>query len=408
MIHRGLDEEATAAALLAQVLQAATARHRSREALAGALADLYGASLGLGVGRLGDRQLLQGTLEWPTDHVPRARGLLERGLRLFGEVLSRPLRARRAGGTRGQAVALDGALVEIERRNLARTYQALQDDKPRYAYQRSVHHAFSGEPFARDPMGDAMALAGITASDLGLLHARMLALAPVDIYLMGDVGAREATAAVRKHLLWARGGAAPVDPGPVASMRAARSRPRRVAERADIRQTRLVQVWRGQIPVTERNTAAAATLAGVLGGGSFGRLFQVVREREGLCYSVDASWNAAKGALFVTTGIEADGEAKVRRLIRRIQSEVAGGVLDAKALAAFRETAAEQTLALADDRYAQLGWLQAAEALGADPSAERHLAALRRVRPADVRRVGARLGLDTTFVLLPASSGVSS
>ena len=63
--HRPLGPDAATAAVLTKVLASATERHPTRRALADALADRYGASLHVGVGKLGDRQLLTATLEWP-------------------------------------------------------------------------------------------------------------------------------------------------------------------------------------------------------------------------------------------------------------------------------------------------------------------------------------------------------
>ena len=65
VLHRDLGPEATATSLLSAVLESATQRHPTREALAHRLADLYGAGLDVGVDKLGDRQLLSASLDWP-------------------------------------------------------------------------------------------------------------------------------------------------------------------------------------------------------------------------------------------------------------------------------------------------------------------------------------------------------
>src|SRR5204863_2230292 len=96
-LHRDLGPEAAATALLAQTLETATERHPTREALAHRLADLYGAGLSVGVEKLGDRQLLAASLDWPTRGLPGRGATLSEGLSFLREVLTRPVRGR--GGT---------------------------------------------------------------------------------------------------------------------------------------------------------------------------------------------------------------------------------------------------------------------------------------------------------------------
>jgi predicted Zn-dependent peptidase len=165
VLHRDLGEEATATAVLSQVLRGATERHPTREALAERLADLYGASLGLSTERLGDRLLLAATMEWPTAGLPGSRGLLREGLRLMGEVLTRP--------KRGPTGALDAEITATERINQGRALQALRDDKSRYAARRALAIACAGEPYALSPEGREEDLPGCTPARLAQVHAAL-------------------------------------------------------------------------------------------------------------------------------------------------------------------------------------------------------------------------------------------
>jgi predicted Zn-dependent peptidase len=367
------------------------------------LADLYGASLHVGAEKLGDRQLLVASLEWPTAFVPRANRVLAEGLALVREVLSLPKRGR-------DGDALDADLVRTEQTNHVRSLRALRDDKARYALRRCIEVAFRGEPFGLDVDGTEEDVPLATPEALAALHRRLLATAPVEIFLVGDLRADEAAKAVREHLLWPGRAAKQAVPPAAGSARAARSRPVRRVEPDDVSQGKLVLAFRAAIPPTSPLQAAASTLAGVLGGGPFSRLFKVVREIDGLCYYAGSSWNRAKGAMIVQSGIEPGNEPRARKRILALEREVASGVLEPHALTGLREAAAHRVAALEDDRGALVSWLQDASALGTDPSPKRHLERLRAVTPADVRRVGRLLKLDTTFFLTsraPAAVGAA-
>ncbi len=392
VLHRDLGGEATATSLLAHVLESATAKHPSREALAHRLADLYGAGLDVGVEKMGDRQLLVASLDWPTRGVPGRGASLREGLAFLREVLTEP--ARRGDG-------LDPEIVSTEARNLERALAALKDDKARYALRRCLELACAGEPFALDAEGRVEDLPAASPRALASLHARLLAQAPVEILLAGDVGWEEAKAAVRRHLLWsgrARRAA------PLASVRAARARPTRTVERDAVAQGKLAMVFRAPVPPTSPLLPAAQMLCGVLGGSSVSRLFKVVREVHGLCYYAGASWVRAKGMMIVQSGVDPKDEPKARRMILALTREVSGGTLDPQAFEAVREAARSRISALRDERGLALGFAQEMVVLGLPPRPETHLARLLAVRPADVRRVGKQLGLDGTFFLTGAKA----
>jgi predicted Zn-dependent peptidase len=239
------------------------------------------------------------------------------------------------------------------------------------------------------------------AVTLAALHRRLIRSSPLEIFLVGDLGLREATAAIRRHLLWPGRTERPTRVPPVGSVRAARKRPRRLVEDDTVTQGKLVLALRAPVRGGTAAGVAAETLAGVLGGGSYGRLFKVVREVHGLCYYASAGWHRPKGLLLIQTGIEAANEARARRLIMKLTRETAGGRLEASALEGFRQDVAHRVAALRDSPRAMVGWLQERTALGLDPSPDAFLAQVRAVTPAAVRRVGGKLALDTSFYLRP-------
>jgi predicted Zn-dependent peptidase len=395
-LHRDLGPEAAATALLAQTLEAATERHPTREALAHRLADLYGAGLSVGVEKLGDRQLLAASLDWPTKGLPGRGATLSEGLSFLREVLTRPVRAK-------DGVALDEGIVATEAKNLVRSLRAIRDDKARYAVRRCLEAACAGEPYALDAEGREEDVAQATPAALGALHARLVATAPVEVFLAGDLTWTEAVDGVRRRLLWP-GRKAPAAVPPVASARAPRRSPRRLVEEDSVVQGKLAMAFRADLPADSPLVPAAMTIAGILGGTASSRFFKVVRETHGLCYYASAGWARAKGLLLVQSGIEPKNEPRVRRLVLSLLKETASGRLDPLAHEAYLAQAQTRVESMRDDRGAALGFAQEMTALGLDPRPEAHLARLLAVKKADVRRAGTRLGLEASFFLTAKGS----
>ncbi|MFM8980028.1 MAG: M16 family metallopeptidase, partial [Planctomycetia bacterium] len=390
-LHRPLDGDTTATAVRGSVLRAATEAYPTRRALSERLADLYGASLAVGSERLGDRLVVGAGMEWPVAGLPGARGLLGEGLAMLGEVLARPLRG--AGG------ALDAAIVATEVTNHARALRALRDDKGRYALRRAIELSCAGEPYAQGAEGRLEDLPGVTPPRLAALHAGLLARAPGEIYVVGDVGVDEAERAVRRHLLWPGRAPRPWTLASPVGVHAARARPLQRAEPDSVAQGKLVLVFRAPVGAGHALAPAAHTLAGVLGGGPYARLFKVVRETHGLCYYANAGWNEAKGLMVVQVGIDPRHRARVVRLVRELAAEVGRGVLEPEALRGLQQAATHRVASLADNRGARIGFDHESLALGRERSPQGWLRRLLGVRPAEVRAVGRRLRLDTVFFL---------
>ncbi len=391
---RDLGAEATATALLASCLQAATARSPTREALAERLADLYGASLSVSVAKTGDASLLFASLEWPARAVGGRGAPLASGLAFLREVLTAPVRA--AGGS-----DLDPGIVALEAQNHVRSLLALQDDRAHYALRRCLSVTCRGEPYGLDVLGRVEDVPAATPAALGRLHGRLIARAPVEILLAGDVAPAGAARAVRRHLLW-DGRASRIGRMPrVVGVQSAPSRPRRIEEEKEVQQSRLVLAWRAAIRPSSPLLPAGLVLAGVLGGGSYGRLFRVLREERGLCYDAHASWHPAKGLLTVEAGVEPDRVPEAIRVIRALVREMAHGRVDPVSRQGFLQAVRSRVATLADDRSGMMGTQHEALLLGVDPSPERLRRAMEAVDARALARLGRRLGPATTYVLCP-------
>jgi predicted Zn-dependent peptidase len=393
VLHRDLGPEATATSLLSSVLESATEKHPSREAVAHRLADLYGAGLSVGVEKLGDRQLLSASLDWPSSGLPGRGATLADGLQFLREVLTEPKLDAHHGDR------FDAEIVATEAKNLSRSLEALRDDKGRHALRRCLEDACRGEPFALDVEGRVEDVAAATPERLAAVHRRLLATAPVEIFVAGELDAREARDAVVTHLLWPGRASKPADVPSVASVHAPRKRPVRLVEPDRVAQGKLAMAFRAPIAPGSPLLPAALVLAGMLGGTAVSRLFKVVRETHGLCYYASASWIRSRGLMLVQSGVEPKNEPKARRLILALVREVCGGTLETQAFEAVREAARARVAAMQDERGATLGYAQEMLSLGLDPRPQVHLNALLAVTPADVRRAGRSLGLESSFFL---------
>jgi predicted Zn-dependent peptidase len=169
--------------------------------------------------------------------------------------------------------------------------------------------------------------------------------------------------------------------------------PQRLVEQRDTNQSHLRMIYRPEIAVTDVRQRAALSIYSTLLGGSMGsRLFEEIREKRGLCYSVSAIAHAFADVpiLQLSSGLESgkcvEAYTRMREIVDELRSDgpTEEEVQRARAYAAGRMVLAfENTGAVA--RYAANQKIVFGEPI--DPDAA--IAALDAVTHAEVREVAA-------------------
>lgn len=275
------DSQAGISVLAREVMLQGT-RRRTGDELADAL-DSMGASLRALTGP----DHTEWTLLVPAEHLDPA-------LELLVEVLTQP--------------RFDPADLEVQRRvSLVRLRQ--QEDQPQSRAVQLVYQVlYPRHPYRRPLLGTPETLARLTREDLVRYHAAFYTAPNVVVSVAGDLPAPVAVAKVQR--LFSRLPTAPL-PARVrlldAAERALAERPRTRREVREARQTAGAWVAVGYLGVGlgHPDWPALRVAATLLGGGMASRLFQSVREREGLAYAVGAALGAQRGpaALTLTAGV---------------------------------------------------------------------------------------------------------
>ncbi len=170
--------------------------------------------------------------------------------------------------------------VEAERQVILEEIH-MRDDTP----DELVHDVFAsalypGHPLGRDVAGTAGSIRGITRDDIAAYHAAHYKPRNVVVAVAGNATHDEVVERVDKLAAGREGGRPARSDGVDATV----PRPLAVLERP-LEQAHLVLGMRA-IPRDDPDRHALAVVNQVLGGGMSSRLFQEVRERRGLAYSV--------------------------------------------------------------------------------------------------------------------------
>lgn len=385
-----LASTATITSLLASCMRAGSENHSTRRDLARATEELYGASLGVSVSRVGDLQALTASIEFPADRfLPKGSHEMQRSLALMGEVLLRP--ALNPGRS-----ALRADVVDQERFTLGHELNALQDDKPSWAAIQATRMIYAGTPGAVYEHGAAEELPAVTPEQLLQRHRYLVANARVYGFITGPVGMQDALIALHRALPLPSTRRAKLASHAVLKSRQSVQRRRMTAT---TEQTHLVFAWSGG-PLYGTPAFAASLFADTLFGGySMSRLFKVVREEHGLAYSVHSSYQRARGVLMAQAAVD---NAKADQAVKLIRSEFKRLVHKGFSQAEFdavRESLVEGRKSAMDSMSARVSDLLVQSTMGFKQSFEQQIKEIRKVTPGQVQAVLKRLKPHSEFRL---------
>jgi predicted Zn-dependent peptidase len=388
-VHQPLGPQATRVALLPFVLRRGCRGFVNMRKIVLFLEDLYGASMGVDVAKVGERHLLVFRFEVVNDrYAPRKIRALEKSLDFLWRLLAQPV--SRAGG-------LEPAYVGQEKENLKRLIEGMINDRMSYAYERCVQEMCKGEAYSRYEYGRLDEIDPITPKELYRHHRRLLAEAPMELYVVGDVDPAETAALAKRTFRLGRRSVRTLPPTDVRP--AGPDGLREHVEKLEVEQGKLVLGCRTGVTWGHPETFPLVVYNGLLGAFPHSKLFANVREREGLAYATHSSLDYSKGLLFVTAGIDPAKYARCSEVIRQQMEELAAGKISEDEWEKTRLTIADRVRSREDNPGAKISAFMEMSLNGRPMTGDEIIAGIEKVTREDVVRVAGRVKPDTSFFL---------
>ncbi len=387
-VHQPLGELATKIALLPQVLRRGCKTFPDMRTIVVYLEDLFGASMGADISKIGERQMMVFRFEVVNDRfAPKKIRALEKSIQFLWKILSQPVTAK--GGLRADYVAQ-------EKENLKRLIEGMINERMSYAYERCIQEMCKGEAYARYEYGKLEEIDAITPKDLLKLHERLLQESPIDLFVSGDVDPKRVAAIAKQTFKFRK---RKVKPVPATEVRSGNGELHEHVERLDVEQGKMVMGCRTGVTWGKPETFPLVMYNGLLGAFPHSKLFANVREKEGLAYAVHSSLDHTKGLLFVTAGIDPAKYAKCVEVIKLQMADLAAGKISDDEWEKTRLTITDRVRSREDNPSAQIGSFLEMSLNGKPMTADQVIAGVNAVTREDVVRTAARVKPDTIFYL---------
>ena len=351
------------------------------------LDDLYGASVGALVRRVGDYQTTGLHCGFIDDrYALQGDAIAEPMFDFLRQLLLQPVLEKGVFRT---------DYVESEKRNLISTIESQKNDKRAYAGSQLIRKMCAEDSFGIPRLGEKEQVAAITAESLYAHYLRVLKESPVHLFYVGS--AEPARIAEGLKTLFRGLERACIQLPPQSAYHV--SQPGDYTEQLDVTQGKLCMGFYTPVTLRTADFAAMQVMNVIFGAGMTSKLFMQVREKLSLCYDIGSSYHSSKGIVTVSAGIDFHQEPVVRQQVLTQLEACQTGDISENELTAAKQALIAQLQSTHDSPGAIEGYYATAALSGLRWTPAEYTESIISVTAADVARVARSLQLHTVYFL---------
>lgn len=380
-------EEAALNALLPAVLLRGTEKNPDMRAITLRLDDLYGATVGTMVRRVGDYQttgLYGGFLQ--DGYSLDGSSVLEPTLRFLWELLLEP---------RLEKNVFCREFVESEKTNLISTIDSQRNDKRTYCVNQMMKRMCGADSFGIPRLGEKEQVAQITPESLYAHYQKILRESRIEVFYVGAADAEQVAALLKQIFERTERDYKPL-PAQTPFRDGGGSE---TVEQMQIAQGKLSMGFVSPITLRDPRFPAMQVCNMIFGGGMTSKLFMNVRERMSLCYDIGSGFHGTKGILTVSAGIDCDKEGLVRQEILNQLAACANGEITDRELEAAKQAVISSLRGVHDSPGAIEGYYAVASLSGLGMTPAEYMQAVERVTAQQAAEAAGTLQAHTVYFL---------
>ena len=379
--------QTAAGALLPFLLHRSCATYPTPRALENKLADLYGATLGASVQKLGEAQLLSIALNAIDDRFALHDEHIAEGCAdLLLDLLFAPKLEHRL---------FSYSAIELEKRLLIERLESEQGDKRKTAQNRCDALMCSQEAYGLNPLGEPEAIAALTAEDITQAWYNLLETAPMQLTMVSNASCEGVCKALKARFAGLK--RKPVMPQ--TEFIATAGELKSIREEQLVEQANLVMGFRAGINSASEQHYALRVMNDCFGGSIHSKLFMNVREKMSLCYMIYAAFHRFKGIITVHAGIDNEKFDQARDAILDMLKQMQAGEFSDEDLANSQRGLCDTFTTAIDLPESLANWYSSSLISGQFSTPEEACAQVNAVTREQVIAAAKGVMLDTVYLL---------
>ena len=382
-----LDKNASARAILPFMFSRRCAKYPDYTSLNRVLDELYGAAVSAGVLKRGEAQVISFSMSAIDDRfaLDGDKVALE-CTKLLADMIFDPL-------TEGESFPED--IIEQEKRLLAEAIENEQNDKRRYAMLRCEQLMFADEAYGINRFGSVEDVKALTPDAVYAAWRDVLEKATVQITMVSSMDPQPIVDLIKEKF-------SKIERHPVeikTQFVSGLPKPEYISESMPLKQGKLVMGFRTGMRSEDDMMPAMKVAVDIFGGGTYSKLFSVVREKMSLCYYCSAALFNSKGIVMVQSGIEDANEEKAKNEIINQLRLTAEGEFTDEDFSSSIKSLTDSILGNSDTPEEITAWYASQILRNELKAPETYAKEIANVDRAEVVRAAKTIMLDTIFML---------
>ena len=380
-------ENATRDTLIALMLKRGSKTLKTREEITSKLAELYGAEFDSGIDKSGDNHVLKFYLEsLNEEYLPKKEDLLEKSIEVLLDIVFNP---------NVEDGRFNEEFVEQEKNNLEQIINSKIDNKTMYALNRCIEEMYEGKPYGIYKYGYVEKLKEITAKNLYEYYKELINTCKIDIFVSGansDIEKIVQNNNIIKSLNKRK--ATYIQHGSCSNVNDEKV----VEEKMDVAQGKLVIGMDLKLE-NDIDKYSAQLYNTILGGSASSKLFQNVREKASLAYTVSSNYMKLKSNIFIKAGIEIENYEKALEIIKNQLRDMQKGEFTEQDLAQAKRTLIATINNIQEEQDIELSYYYGQELSDRTMTIEEYKNNIEQVSRENVITVANNLKINTIYFL---------
>ncbi|MCL2383121.1 MAG: insulinase family protein [Oscillospiraceae bacterium] len=419
-------ETITLNTLLPAVLKRGTVTLDTQEKINAELENMYGSTFDCGIDKIGDNHVIKFYLESLNDNFIPKKGDslsgLKQSINLILDIIFNPLVENNR---------FKEEYVNSEKNNIKTLIESRIDNKDSYALSRCTEEMYEGQPYGLYKYGYSEDLNAITAESLYLYYMQLKESSKIDIFVSGDINREEVRDLVigSENILKLKGrthkakinneqtegkevlfGGSTNEPKVISGEKVHedsseivadsehKKKVRVIEEKMDVGQGKLVMGL--DVGLNEKDAKFPIAVYNViLGESATSKLFQNVREKASLAYTIRSNYVRQKSNIYIRSGIEIDKYEKALEIIEEQLNDVKEGQFTDEELQTAKKYIESGIKSVIDEQDSEITYYIGQELSGGLTTFEEYIEKIKAVTKDDILRVAGSININTIYFL---------
>lgn len=383
-------KDITKKALLLSILGRGTKNLTSQEEINKKLEELYGAEINYGIDKLCDDHVIKAYIEVISEeYLYQKENIVQQSINLLCDIIFNPLT---------ENDKFKQQYFDEEKENLKQIIESKKDNKALYAYTRCIEEMYKNTPYSLYKYGYIEDLEEITNEELYEFYKKVLKECKIDIIASGNFKEEEIEKNIEKNIKNAKLQSREIEDLYIQNEKKEKTNIKIKKEKMDVTQAKLV-IGLDIIDCSKKDKPAIAIYNAILGGGANSKLFQNVREKEHLAYTVSSLYIKNKNNIIIRSGIDVEKYDKTLEIIKKQIQDMKDGKFLEKDIENAKKLVTASHKSMQDEQDSQIAYVFSKEMEQNKTRVEEYIQEIKNIQKQEIMNVANKIEINTVYML---------